>query len=1134
MKSKIAYLIEPTPFWQELNWPELPAQSVGSPGGLYAGLNKDLSPAQTRPNPRPGTQVKLLQSSQGPYYMLKTTAGQYLKLLERDYFLWTLMDGRRDLTQLALAYQQAYKSFALERILGLVTKLRQNGFLVEQPVDLYSTVHRRLKDTRLRRVISFVQRSIFMLEIPLHGLNRPMAWLYRKIGRLAFTSLFLWSSLLIILSGLGAFVSNASSGRYYILSFDQGLGFNLLWLALGYLLSVMLHELAHALCLKHFGGEVPNGGFLLYYAMPAFFINTTDVWMYERRARILTSWAGPHTNFLIGGLCSLILWLAPTNPASAVLFSVAFMCYMGAVFNLNVLLELDGYYMLMDWLEVPRLRSRAMLFIRRQLWSKLWRREKFNREEQILGWFGGLAILYTGLTLLYIFWSLQTQLARWVSQALGQSDLPSKLFFGLGSLLLLALLGFMLGPLLWHGLSEVGRRAVQKVLSGEGPLAVALLLSLGLGLAVQRGFGFSREVGLGLVVLITGWLWVKIWWRPGPVYGPLRGLSLSVAAVTLAWFWQLIWEGQARPAPLSLAGLTLAGVCLLVVALRLIGYLDLDSLGQPARWLLGSLALASLVAGLPGAVWQSRQNGDWLECLLAGFTPGVACLTLALVLTLLLQQRHTRFRMGHGAFALSSLGLLSLSLGYTWAHSHGSGASQGWLAELTRPAGLGWLILAWGWFSSAALYGLAFRLSLQLPARQAVQNDLSDGVRLYRATYYLLGTALKLVETAFGSGTARQVANGLNLAAATGDWPLRVDNALQVNGLEKAESRAEGDLNDTGKRLAQMLDRLRELMVQSCGEAYTQATFGRAIDSLYWEERELTEEHVLIFSEGPSWFSASRKEAAAETQQLLAAIPLFVECDPAQLQSLARACYERKCRPGETIMREGEVGDSFFIVKSGRVSVWQHQEGAGELQVNSHGRGNYFGELALLHAAPRNATCRADTAVTLLGWRKPDFDRLARRHFELAANMEKLYRRLSLLQKIPLFKETPLSALKDIVSRLQLREIGPGETIIRQGEPGETFYVIEQGEVEILVETANSPVRPVDRRGPGEFFGEVALLMDTPRTATVRAIGQVWLLELWRTDFLNLVTRDDGIKRNLERVASRRYLSLKSRAVVNY
>ncbi len=108
---------------------------------------------------------------------------------------------------------------------------------------------------------------------------------------------------------------------------------------------------------------------------------------------------------------------------------------------------------------------------------------------------------------------------------------------------------------------------------------------------------------------------------------------------------------------------------------------------------------------------------------------------------------------------------------------------------------------------------------------------------------------------------------------------------------------------------------------------------------------------------------------------------------------------------------------------------------------------------------------------------------------------------VELLEAIPIF--TPLSppVLEGLASRLETVRAAAGETIVRQGEPGDRFYVIASGEVEVSVDG-----RPQAAQGRGDHFGEIALLRDVPRTATVTARTDAELLALGRDDFVSAVT----------------------------
>jgi MFS family permease len=110
-------------------------------------------------------------------------------------------------------------------------------------------------------------------------------------------------------------------------------------------------------------------------------------------------------------------------------------------------------------------------------------------------------------------------------------------------------------------------------------------------------------------------------------------------------------------------------------------------------------------------------------------------------------------------------------------------------------------------------------------------------------------------------------------------------------------------------------------------------------------------------------------------------------------------------------------------------------------------------------------------------------------------------RELELLRAIPIFSPLSPPVIEQLASRLVPVQARAGDEIIRRGDHGDRFYVIGSGEVEVLLDG-----EPPRREGPGSYFGEIALLRDVPRTATVRAATDVELFALDRDDFLPAVT----------------------------
>lgn len=113
--------------------------------------------------------------------------------------------------------------------------------------------------------------------------------------------------------------------------------------------------------------------------------------------------------------------------------------------------------------------------------------------------------------------------------------------------------------------------------------------------------------------------------------------------------------------------------------------------------------------------------------------------------------------------------------------------------------------------------------------------------------------------------------------------------------------------------------------------------------------------------------------------------------------------------------------------------------------------------------------------------------------------------RVRLLQASPIFAPLPLATIEWLSSRLLPVHLEAGSTLFRQGEHGDRFYLIDKGELEVLIDGA-----PPKVEGPGGSLGEIALLRDIPRTATVRARADSDLYALERDDFLGAVTGHAG------------------------
>jgi MFS family permease len=132
-------------------------------------------------------------------------------------------------------------------------------------------------------------------------------------------------------------------------------------------------------------------------------------------------------------------------------------------------------------------------------------------------------------------------------------------------------------------------------------------------------------------------------------------------------------------------------------------------------------------------------------------------------------------------------------------------------------------------------------------------------------------------------------------------------------------------------------------------------------------------------------------------------------------------------------------------------------------------------------------------------------------------------RELALLTRLPLFAPLPPATIEHLARSLQPLRVKAGEQIVREGEPGDRFYVVASGEVEVAAEG-----KALRSLGPGEYFGEIALLRPVPRTATVIAREDSELLTLDRDEFVGAVTGHPESREAADAVIGARLGSLRA------
>ncbi len=366
--------------------------------GIWEILRERLEYARSVPRPIEGIERSDLRRRDGTTYtVLKNPrgdrgAGLYLRLEPDDVALYELMDGHRAIQDILVEHLQRRGTFAVERLARLTAALAANGFFGEERPLLYERMARQraLRDPLTR--LSLLLRRLIVWDIARWSNADPFVrGLYRAVGWLAFTRIGAAAVILLSVGGIVAYARETAAGRHSLVTVDGSYTLGIAVLILLQVLSISVHEAGHALGIVHFGRRVRRLGLAIYYLFPCVYVDSTDMTMTARRARITVALAGPLGGLLVGALAAFVA-AGDGGLVGGLAYKAASLFVFQFVLNMLPILELDGYHVLVDLLDAPMLRQRAIAFARASVVRKLRRHERWTRSELGLALYGLLAI----------------------------------------------------------------------------------------------------------------------------------------------------------------------------------------------------------------------------------------------------------------------------------------------------------------------------------------------------------------------------------------------------------------------------------------------------------------------------------------------------------------------------------------------------------------------------------------------------------------------------------------------------------------------------------------------------------------------------------------------------------------------
>lgn len=274
---------------------------------------------------------------------------------------------------------------------------------------------------------------------------------------------------------------------------------------------------------------------------------------------------------------------------------------------------------------------------------------------------------------------------------------------------------------------------------------------------------------------------------------------------------------------------------------------------------------------------------------------------------------------------------------------------------------------------------------------------------------------------------------------------------------------------------------------------------------------------------------------------------LFSQLDEDDLVDLARECEGLDFEAGDTVIRQGEPGEQMFLVHSGRLAVEQQGADGREVRLGVVHKGEYFGEGALLDRSVRMASVRALERTRVLSLSRANLEAFFQRNAPLRESLlAALQHRLSWARarQFRPSTETVLQILADatgcsvqdglgaLEQEVEWMTLPRGDILMRQGEAGDSLFFIVSGRLRVFGGPPGGEVS-IAELGPGETVGEMSLLSEEPRSASVSALRDTELLRLSREGFDWLIAAHPRVMAKVARaLVDRLACGLRARSAV--
>jgi putative peptide zinc metalloprotease protein len=330
-------------------------------------INSAQRPLQLRK--RPDLQARRHQYQGRCYWVVKDPIGlNYFRFHEEEYSILNWLDGLRSLQSIRDQFQSNFapQRISLQELQQFVGMLHRSGLLISNNTGQGRQLRRR-GDKKKRKELLGKLSNVFALrfrgidpERILNALLPWFGWLFTPAALLV-AMMFGLSALLLVFVQWQTFMAKLPSFEQFFAAE------NWLWMGITMACVKVLHEFGHGLSCKKFGGECHEMGVMLLVFTPCLYCNVSDSWMLPNKwQRVFIGAAGMYVELILASIATFLWWYSEPGMLNFICLSVMFICSVSTVvFNSNPLLRFDGYYILMDIMEIPNLRQKSSEVLKR-------------------------------------------------------------------------------------------------------------------------------------------------------------------------------------------------------------------------------------------------------------------------------------------------------------------------------------------------------------------------------------------------------------------------------------------------------------------------------------------------------------------------------------------------------------------------------------------------------------------------------------------------------------------------------------------------------------------------------------------------------------------------------------------------